>query len=91
MKDWKDEIIESIQNAERAEPREEAYSKIRQHLERGFIASESLFSWLPVAAAVVLLVGGNILFLSQKLAQNEPVNEYSTSNFQIISDYNIYQ
>ncbi len=87
MENWKNQILNSLEGLERANPPADVLQKIQQKIKEQNEANKR--QWLAVAAAVIIVACANILLITNYDANHsyeEPQKDYS----ELVSDYSLY-
>lgn len=88
MEKWKDEIIDSLEGIQRAQPPTDAFLKIRKKINDEKATSSK--QWIAVAASVVLVLCANIFFISNYSTQSTTENQEDAYP-SIVTNFNIYE
>lgn len=90
MKDWKDNILNSLEGMERAKPAEGTFQKISSTINyEKSIESSSELQWIAIAATVSLLIATNLYLV---LRDDKIPTESNPSSYpSLVSNFNIYQ
>ncbi|MGD1892568.1 MAG: hypothetical protein ACFB15_18505 [Cyclobacteriaceae bacterium] len=89
MEEWKNDILNSLEGMEKAQPPANAFLKIQNRISNQQATKPYKDkSWLPLAAAISLIVITNVFFVSDYL--QKPSEDTSAAYPTIISSYILY-
>ena len=90
MEEWKDDLISSLSGIKRAQPPANGFEGIRRKLAaRSLTNDDKGGQWLPVAAAILILVSCNVVLLTTQW-NIEKVVDSSEAYPEMITSFNIY-
>lgn len=87
MDHWKNNILNSLEGIEKAQPPADQFQKIQRKIKE----QEETYKrqWLAVAAAVIIVACTNILLLTNYDTNSESA-ESTDSYAELVSDYTLY-
>mgnify|MGYP001804446903 CR=1 FL=1 len=87
MENWKNEILNSLEGLERANPPSDSLQKIQQKIQEQNEAFQR--QWMDVAAAVVIRACINI-FIVLRFNRSDVLTESTEPYTELVSDYSLY-
>lgn len=92
MKDWKDDILNSTNGMDRAQPHADAFDQIMQKIRNQDEVKNSSKEWLNIAAAVSLVVLSNAYIIFRYSSDSRLTEEHNTGAYSsLVSNYNLYE
>ena len=87
MENWKNEILNSLEGLERANPPSDSLQKIQQKIQEQNEAFQR--QWMAVAAAVVI-TACIIIFFVLSYNSSDELTESTEPYTELVSDYSLY-
>jgi len=92
---WMDDVLNSMQGSQRAQPKSSLYAQIENKLDTPTTDIIPIYQWRTIAASAILLFILNF-YAAYEFNQSQPLNNTEIEsddmyNYQVITDYNIYE
>lgn len=88
---WVNEVLQSLDGIEKAEPKADLFAKITDKISKGEVTKIIPLQQLRwVAAAACIIIGVNIYVFTSGITTTKNTNINTTETYQILSNYSLY-